>query len=61
MASYHERSTTHPVNMQTPQSLTQYPNPQPLSIATTEVVRARMGLNSLDQTYGSSRQMYDTE
>ncbi|EWG50032.1 hypothetical protein FVEG_09367 [Fusarium verticillioides 7600] len=45
MASYHEESTTH----------------QPLSIATTEAVRARMGLSSLDHTYGSSGQMYDTE
>ncbi|EWZ81265.1 hypothetical protein FOWG_14830 [Fusarium oxysporum f. sp. lycopersici MN25] len=61
MASYHERPTPHQVNMETPQSYTQYPTSQPLSIATTEAVRARMGLDSLDHTYGSSGQMYDTE
>ncbi|KAM5513302.1 hypothetical protein FOXYSP1_08102 [Fusarium oxysporum f. sp. phaseoli] len=61
MASYHERPTTHQVNTETPQSYTQYPTSQPLSIATTEAVRARMGLDSLDHTYGSSGQMYDTE
>jgi hypothetical protein len=61
MASYHEESTTHQVGIEAPDSLAQLLTFQPLSIATTEAVRARMGLDSLDQTCGSSGQMYDTE
>ncbi|CVL02094.1 uncharacterized protein FMAN_08212 [Fusarium mangiferae] len=61
MASYHESSTTHRADIDTQNSLTQCPTSQPLSIATTEAARARMRLDSLDHTYGSSGQMYDTE
>ncbi|SCN80704.1 uncharacterized protein FFB20_11748 [Fusarium fujikuroi] len=61
MASYHEMSTPHQVGMETPDLFTQYSTSQPLSIATTEAVRARMGLISLDHTYSSSGQTYDTE
>lgn len=61
MATYHEISNTHQTNTQSLQSLTQYPTSQPLTITTTEAVRARVGLSSRGQDNDFSGQMHDVE